>query len=255
MPENSKRLSGKKAIVTGASRGIGAAIARRFISEGADVLLNYNRSSEKVDELIRSLNGSGGGRAVGFRADVSKIEEIKTMVREAQEKFGCIDILVNNAGIIFRRNFFSTTESDYDRIMAVNLKAPFFCCQEVAPFMKRQGKGKIINISSISGLTQPSGLSYPDYVASKAGLIGLTRSLAVNLGPEILVNAVAPGTIPTDMTSSLSEAALKTAVDESFLKRLGRAEDIADACLFFASDESDFVTGEILTVSGGRAMR
>lgn len=255
MKENG-RLNGKKAIVTGASRGIGAAIAGMFVEEGADVLLNYNSSEQDAFRLAKSLNDSGnGGRAVAFKADVSKIPEIKIMIEAAEKEFGRIDVLVNNAGILFRKSFFSTTESDFDRVMAVNVKGPFFCCQLVAPAMQKQGKGKIINISSISGLAQPSGLSYPDYVSSKAALIGLTRSLAVNLGPQILVNAVAPGTVLTDMTASIPQTTLDRMADEAFLKRLGNPEDIASACVFLASDESDFITGEVLTVSGGRGMR
>lgn len=254
MQKDNRRLAGKKAIITGASKGIGAAIAQKFLEEGADVLANYSSSTNKVDELIRNLTGKGG-QLLAFRADVSKLGEIRLMIEKAQKEFGRIDVLVNNAGIILRKDFFSTTESDFDRVIAVNLKAPFFLSQEVAPIMKSQGKGKIINISSISGLAQPSGLTFPDYVASKAGLIGLTRSLAVNLGPQILVNAVAPGTVVTDMTSALSATVLDRMKEESFVKRLGRAEDIASACVYLASDESDFVTGEVLTVSGGRGMR
>jgi len=249
------RLEGKKAIVTGASKGIGAAIASKFVSEGADIILNYNSSGEKAENLIKSLNNEKKGRAIGLRADVSKIDEIKMMVKTAEKELGRIDILVNNAGILFRKNFFSTTEGDFDRIIAVNLKGPFFLCQEVAPIMTKQGKGKIINISSISGLAQATALSFPDYVASKTGLVGLTRSLAVNLAPNILVNAVAPGAIDTDMISLLPEAQLKRMAEEAFVKRLGLPEDIANACVFLASDESDFVTGEVLTVGGGRGMR
>jgi len=249
------RLRGKKIIVTGASKGIGAAIATKFVNEGADVLVNYNSSGQMADELIRKLNGGGGGHAIPFRADVSKIEEIKSMVRSAQNEFGRIDVLVNNAVVIIRKNFLATTEADFERIMSINLKGPFFCSQEVAPLMIKQGKGKIINVASISGLAHPSSLTFPDYVASKAGIIGLTRSLAVNLGPQILVNAVSPGATDTDMISSLPESSLKRMADEAFLKRLGRPEDIANGCVFLASDESDFITGEVLTVSGGRGMR
>ena len=220
------------------------------------MLVNYNSSEEKALELVRSLNHSeNGARAVPFRADVTKLPEIKAMVQKALDEFGRIDVLVNNAGIIFRKPFQTSTEADFDRIMAVNVKGPFFCCQEVAPVMIRQGKGKIINVSSISGLAQPSGLAYPDYVASKAAVIGLTRSLAVNLGPQVLVNAVAPGTILTDMTASMSKAAFDKATEEAFTKRLGTPEDIAPACVFLASDESDFVTGEVISISGGRGMR
>lgn len=256
MQKSGKRLEDKKIIVTGAAKGIGAAIGREFVRQGADVFVNYNSSAEKALDLVRSLDESGdGGRAIAYKADVSNRGEIRSLVQAAQSELGRIDVLVNNAGIIIRRNFLSTTEEEFDRIMDVNLKGPFFLSQEVAPLMMKQGKGKIINISSISGLAQPSGLTYPDYVSSKAALIGLTRSLAVNLGPQVRVNAVAPGTIDTDMTSSMSESALNLAADEAFLKRRGKPEDIVGACVFLASDESDFITGEIITVSGGRGMR
>jgi 3-oxoacyl-[acyl-carrier protein] reductase len=249
------RLQGKKTIVTGASKGIGAAIARFFVMEGADVLVNYNSSETQATELVESLNDEGPGRAFLVRGNVSKVDEIRAMVSNAKEKMGRIDVLVNNAGIIIRNDFFSSTEEEFDRIIDVNLKGTFFSCKEVAPTMIEQKKGSIINIASISGLAQPSALAYPNYVASKAGVIGVTRALAVKLAPFVRVNAVSPGTIETDMVASLPEESKRNAVAEAFLKRLGRPDDIASACVFLASDESDFVTGEILTVSGGRAMR
>jgi 3-oxoacyl-[acyl-carrier protein] reductase len=251
------RLQGKSAIITGASRGIGAAIARRFAGEGANVLLNYNSSKESALQVVKSIEkeSKNAGRVIPFKADVSNFTETKIMVSTARQEFGGIDVLVNNAGIIFRKKFLETTEEDYDKVMNVNLKSVFFLTQQVAPIMLEQKKGKIINISSISGLAHPSTLTHPDYVASKAGLVGLTRSLAANLGPYINVNAIAPGTIETDMTASLTEEALTTSANESFLKRLGTPKDVANAALFLASDESDFITGEILTVTGGRGMR
>jgi 3-oxoacyl-[acyl-carrier protein] reductase len=249
------RLAGKNAIITGASRGIGAGIARKFVDNGANILLNYNNSPEKGEELVRSLNKSAnGGSAFGFRADVSKVDEIRSMVQSAEKELGRIDILVNNAGIIIRKNFLSLSEEEYDRVMAVNVKSTFFCCQEVIPLMLKQGKGNIVNISSISGLAHPSSIILTDYVASKAAVIGITRSLAVNFGPQIRINTVAPGAIDTDMLS-LPEAQLNRIADEAFLKRRGTPEDIANACVFLASDDSDFITGEILTVGGGRGMR
>ncbi|HXQ93500.1 MAG TPA: SDR family oxidoreductase [Nitrososphaerales archaeon] len=197
------------------------------------------------------------GHRKGFlsKGDVSKIGDIKTMVYDAREKMGRIDVLVNNAGILIPKDFLSSTEEEFDRIIDVNLKGTFFCCKEVAPIMSEQKKGSIINIASISGLAQPSALAYPNYVASKAGVIGLTRALAVKLAPHVRVNAVSPGAIETDMIASLPEEKKKNMAAEAFVKRLGRPDEIASACVFLASDESDFVTGEILTVSGGRGMR
>jgi 3-oxoacyl-[acyl-carrier protein] reductase len=255
MEDFGNRLKGKKTIVTGGSRGIGAGIAKMFIEHGADVLVNYNSSASEADKLVKSLNSLGKGRAISFKADVSKLDEIKSLIVKAENEFGRIDVLVNNAGILIPKDFLSSTEDEFDRIITVNLKAVFFCCQQVAPLMIKQGKGKIINISSISGMAQASALAYPNYVASKAGVIGLTRSLAVNLAPNILVNTVAPGAIETDMISGLPEAKKKNMADEAFVKRTGRPNEIASACVFLASDESDFITGEILTVGGGRGMR
>jgi len=249
------KLAGKSAIVTGAGRGIGAAIGRRFVKEGANVLINFNRSSTTAVQLSESLSLEGPGRAIAHQADVSKIPDIKTMVFTALKEFGKIDILVNNAGVLFRRDFHNTTEQEYDQVMAVNLKGPYFCCLEVAPIMQNQKGGTIINISSISGLVQPTALAFPDYVASKAGILGLTRALAVNLAPDIRVNAVCPGLMDTDMTKAIAPEARQRLMNESFVKRVGRPEEIASACLFLASDESDFITGEFLTVGGGRAMR
>ena len=177
------------------------------------------------------------------------------MVSFAKEQFDRIDVLVNNAGILIAKDFLSSTEEEFDKIIAVNLKGTFFCCKEVTPIMLEQKKGSIINISSISGLAQPSALAYPNYVASKAGVVGVTRALAVRLAPFVRVNTVAPGAIATDMIEYLPEEKKKNMVAEAFLKRVGRPDEIASACIFLASDESDFVTGEILTVGGGRAMR
>src|SRR5271169_3134800 len=173
------RLEGKKAIVTGASRGIGAAIARSFVLEVAQVLVNYSSSEARARELVKALNKEGLGEAFLAKGNISKISEIKSIVSLAREKMGRIDVLVNNAGILIPNDFFDSTEEEFDRIIDVNLKGTFFFCKEVAPIMMEQKKGSIINIASISGLAQPSALGYPNYVASKTGVIGVTRALAV----------------------------------------------------------------------------
>jgi 3-oxoacyl-[acyl-carrier protein] reductase len=252
--EPGNKLKGKCAVVTGASKGIGAGIARAFAREGASVLINYNNSEKVALELTESLNDSIGS-VVSFRADVSKDAERKALVSKALEEFGRIDVLVNNAGIIERNSFLETTESQFDRIIGVNLKSAYFLCHAVAPVMLKQEKGSIINISSISGLAQVSTLAHVDYVVSKAGLIGLTRSLAVALAPYVNVNAICPGTIETDMTASLSKETKEFSASESLLKRLGTPEDVAKAAVFLASGDSNFITGEIITVAGGRGMR
>jgi 3-oxoacyl-[acyl-carrier protein] reductase len=243
--------------VTGASKGIGAAIARKFALEGANVLINYNRSKDQALELADSLKNDYlvTGKIVPFRADVSDLAQIKALVEEALRQFEHIDILVNNAGVLMKKNFLEVTERVFDIVMDVNLKGAFFLCQKVAPIMLKQKQGKIINIASVSALAQRSGLAYADYVSSKAGLIGLTRSLAVNLGPFVNVNAICPGTIETDMIVSISRQVKNTMARESLLNRLGQSEEIANAALFLASDESNFITGEVVTVAGGRGMR
>jgi len=248
------KLQGKVAIVTGASRGIGRAIAKSFAREGANVVINYNASETQASDLFNELV-AGGSNAILAKADVSKKQEVKNMVDKTLTEWGRVDVLVNNAGILIPKDFLETTEEDFDRIIGVNLKGTFFCCQLVAPIMRRQGKGKIINIASVSALVQPSGLRFTDYVSSKAGIIGLTRSLAVNLGPNISVNAICPGTIETDIIAFMPDQTKKLMIDETLLKRLGKPEEIASAAVFLASDESDFITGEVITVGGGRGMR
>jgi len=251
------RLAGKSAIVTGASKGIGAEIAKMFAREGAEVLVNFNNSESEAKNIVEYILSQtlGSTRAISFRADVSKLSEVKSMVVAAMKEFGKIDILVNNAGILIPKKFLDTTEDDFDRVLGINLKGAFFCCQQVAPIMLDQKRGKIINIPSISGLAQPSGLKFVDYVSSKAGMIGLTRSLAVNLAPELCVNAICPGTVETDIVDFLPEETKRNMKEESLVKRLGTPADIAYAAVYLASDESDFVTGEIITVGGGRGMR
>jgi 3-oxoacyl-[acyl-carrier protein] reductase len=248
------RLAGKVAIVTGASRGIGAATAKLFGAEGAKVVVNYNGSEKSAARVLGAVT-SGGGEAIAVRADVTDSQQVSGMVSRTLEQFGAIDVLVNNAGIIVRRPFLEATEADFDRLVAVNLKGAYLCCKEVIPKMLERGSGNVINVSSVSGLAQSSALANPDYSMTKAGLIGLTRALAVNLGPKVRVNAICPGTIETDMLSAMPQQRKDYARDEAPLKRLGKPEDVARAALFLASDESDFITGEIITVSGGRGMR
>ncbi len=248
------RLKGKVAIVTGAGRGIGNAIAQIFAQEGAKVVLNYNRSEKEASSLADDIRRKGG-EVLLMKADVSKTDDVKNMVQKAIAKFGRIDILVNNAGMLFPAAFMDSTEEMWDKTIDVNLKGAYLCSKEVAPIMLNQKKGKIVNISSVCGLAQKSALGNTPYAVSKAGVIGLTRSLAVNLGPTINVNAICPGVIDTDMVAFFTPERKKMIVEETLLKRIGKPEDVAKAALFLASDESDFITGEIVTVGGGRGMR
>jgi 3-oxoacyl-[acyl-carrier protein] reductase len=249
------KFKGRVVMVTGASRGIGASIARKFVQIGANVVLNYRSSRKDAEQVLRSLRNEESNRCITFRADVSKLEEIRALVAATTKEFGRIDVLVNNAGILGNSSFLSSTEEEFTSVMDVNLKGPYFTSQQVAQIMLKQKKGSIINISSVAALAQPSALEYIPYVVSKTGLIGLTRALAKKLGPYINVNAICPGVIEAGMNDSISSDAKARLSEESFLKRLGKAEDIANACAFLASEESSFITGEILTVAGGRGMR
>jgi 3-oxoacyl-[acyl-carrier protein] reductase len=249
------RLKGKVAIVTGASRGIGRGIARMFAEEGAKVVVNYNTSKKEASSLAEEIKKMGRDVLL-VQADVSKADQVKNMVRKTMERFGRVDVLVNNAGtLVPAKSFLESTEEGWNKTLDVNLKGAYLCSREIAPIMLKQKKGKIINISSISGLYDKLGMGYVDYVSSKAGMIGLTRALAVHLGPAINVNAIAPGTVETEIVAALPAEVKQQMKDEALVKRLGTPEDMAYAAVYLASDESDFVTGEVLTVSGGRAIR
>ena len=241
------------AVVTGAGRGIGQAIAETFAAEGARVAVGYNTTREGALRVVGRIK-KRGGKAIAVKVDVTKPAEVSRMVSTVVDEFGTIDVLVNNAGVLIPAEFRDITSGDWDRVLDTNLKGAFLCSQAVAPLMLKKG-GRIINIASISGLAQPSGMASVSYVASKAGLIGLTRAMALHLGPKVNVNAVAPGTVETEMTKFLTKSEVQGMVDESFTKRLGKPEEVAYACVFLASDEASWITGEVLTVSGGRGMR
>jgi 3-oxoacyl-[acyl-carrier protein] reductase len=247
------RLKGKVAIITGASRGIGSAIARAFAKEGAKVVINYNLSEEKAKQLAEEIR-KNGGEAITIKADVSKPDEVKQLVRTTVDRYGRVDILVNNAGVLFDKTFLDATEEIWDKTIDINLKGAYLCSKEVAPIMLKQKMGKIINISSNSGLYQPSAMTLVEYVASKAGMNGLTKALALQLGPHINVNAICPGRITTEMIANSDAELDKKIVEETALKRFGTPEEVANAAVYLASNESDFVTGELHIVAGGRGM-
>ena len=247
------KLEGNVAIVTGASRGIGKAIALQFATEGAKVVVNYNRSDQQGAEVVNEIK-KRGGQAIPVKANVSSPTDVKRLVQTAIDTFGRVDILVNNAGVLLTENFPETTEATWDTTMDVNLKGAYLCCKEVVPIMLKQKKGKIINISSNSALYHPSAMRYVEYVTSKAGMNGLTKALALRLGPYITVNAICPGFIKTEMVEHVDPETERRIIEESAAKRCGRPEEIASAAVFLASDEAEFITGELLIVAGGRGM-
>jgi len=248
-----KRLDGKVAIITGSSRGIGRSIAAQFAAEGARITINWvgreHEAAEVVDEITKA-----GGDAISVRADVSRSDEVRDLVRSTIDHFGRVDILVNNAGVMVAKSLRETTEDDWDRTIDINLKGAYLCSKEVAPTMLRQKTGKIINISSNSGLYHPSAMRFVEYVASKAGLNGLTRALALAYGPGITVNAICPGWIKTDLVEGTDPEMERRILDETALGRWGTPEDVAASAVFLASADADFITGELLIVAGGRGM-
>lgn len=246
-------FKGKVALVTGAHRGIGKAIAGAFAREDAHVILN------DVCEQQDLLNTAEGlsihkGQCVAMRADVSRSEQVKDMIRRIEKRFGRLDILVNNAGIIRRGSIETVSEEEWDQVIAVNLKGTFNCCKAAADLMIRQRSGKIINVSSIAGKTGDI-TSAPGYAPSKAAIDSLTKTLARQLvAYGINVNGVAPHAIETDMSAEWSEERRRAIIESIPLRRLGQPEEVAEAVLFLASDKAGFITGEILDVNGGFLM-
>jgi 3-oxoacyl-[acyl-carrier protein] reductase len=246
------RLRDKVAIVTGSARGIGKAVAQRFLQEGAAVAIN-DVDLERADEVAQEAELKGR-KALSVKADVSNEKEVEEMVDRVYSKFGRIDILVNNAGIIKRGSTEDHSYEDWDRVIAVNLRGTYNCSKAVIPTMKKQGYGKIVNISSIAWKVGDIA-SAPSYGSSKGGINALTKSLARELaGYGICVNAVAPHSIETEMSAEWSDEKRRQLMSQIPLGRLGRPEEVAAAVLFLASDEANFITGEILDVNGGYLM-
>jgi len=242
-------LRGMVALVTGSSRGIGKAIALAFAGAGADLAVTYNHNSDLAEAVCKEIR-SLGRDAIALQLDASNRPSIKSAIGRTIEAFGHIDILVNNAGILQQKPFLDITDEDWQRIMDLNLKGPFFCAQEVFAIMQRQGHGRIINIASSGG--QIGGTLAVHYSASKAGVISLTRSLARIGAPNILVNCISPGLIDTDMTQGeISSLEGREKIRQIPLKRPGQAEEVAKAAVFLASEESSYVTGQTINVNGG----
>lgn len=245
-------LTGKVAIVTGASRGIGKAIAQTLAADGAIVILNYNGSAEAAEAVATDIRGRGG-IAEAVKCNVAKDAESAAFVKTVLQKYGRVDILVNNAGITRDNLIVRMTEEDFNTVLDTNLKGAFHMIKHLTGTFVKQRYGKIINISSVSGILGNAGQA--NYAASKAGLIGLTKSVARELASRnVCVNAVAPGFIRTDMTEKLSERVQENAVKTIPLGKMGNPEDVAQAVLFLAGEASDYITGQVLCVDGGMAM-
>ncbi len=245
-------LQGKVALITGASRGIGKSIAQRFVQEGATVAFTYRSSDEKAEALEKELTASGG-TAKGFKSDAGNLEQSEALVKDVVEAFGTVDILINNAGITRDTLLMRMSEDQWDDIMQVNLKSCFNLTKGVLRTMLKARSGSIINMSSVVGIQGNAGQA--NYAASKAGILGFTKSVALELGSRnIRCNAIAPGFIETEMTEALDEATVQGWRDAIPLKRGGKPEDVADACVFLASDMSTYITGQTLSVDGGMRM-
>ena len=239
-------LEGKTAVVTGAGRGIGRAIALRLAAEGATVIVNYNGSAKRAEEVVNEIT-AGGGKAEAIQCSVA------AMMDGVIKKYGSIDILVNNAGITKDNLLMKMSEEDFDAVIDTNLKGVFNCMKHVARQMIKQRGGRIINISSVSGVLGNAGQA--NYCAAKAGVIGLTKSFAREVASRgITVNAVAPGFIETEMTEVLSDAVKAGATEQIPMKHFGTTEDIAGAVAFLASGAAGYITGQVICVDGGMAM-
>ncbi|MBD5545708.1 MAG: 3-oxoacyl-[acyl-carrier-protein] reductase [Lachnospiraceae bacterium] len=245
-------LSGKVALVTGAGRGIGREIALTLASYGADVIVNYNGSKEKADEVVNEIEKMGR-KAVAVQCSVADFNACGEMITSMLAEFGHIDILVNNAGITKDNLVMKMTEEDFDAVMDTNLKGTFNTIKHMyRPFLKQRA-GRIINLSSVTGVLGNAGQA--NYAASKAGVIGLTKSLARELASRnITVNAVAPGFIATDMTAVMTEAAKEATLAQIPLKRVGEPKDISEMVAFLASDKASYITGQVISVDGGMAI-
>ncbi len=243
------RFEGKVAVVTGGARGIGRAIALRLAREGAGVVVNYLSNQAAADETVSQIEAAGG-KAIAAQCDVSNVAQAQALIDRAREVFGRVDVLVNNAGTTRDTLIMRMTEEDWDLVIDTNLKGAFNCIKAVARPMIKQRYGRIVNVTSVSGLDGNAGQA--NYASAKAGLVGLTKTVAKELGSRgITCNAVAPGYVATDLTASLPDDLVQLAIERAPLGRAGTGEDIAAAVAFLASDEASFVTGQILAVDGG----
>ena len=248
----SSKLSGKVAFVTGASRGIGRAVALRLAADGAKVALNFASNSAKA-EAVKAEIEAAGGTAMLMQGDVAKFEVVAELINKVVNVWGRLDILINNAGITRDNLLIKMSEDDFDRVISTNLKGVFNCTKAVTRQMMKQRGGRIVNMSSVVGLK--GNISQANYAAAKAGIIGFTKSAARELASRgVTVNAVAPGFINTDMTAALSEKVKEVLLQEIPAGRMGTPEDVANAVAFLVSDEAAYITGQVLSVDGGMVM-
>lgn len=244
-----KLLEGKTAIITGGSRGIGKGIVETFAKHGANVAFTYNSSAEAANQIAEDASAEGV-KVKAYKSNAANFEESQELAAKVLEEFGSIDILINNAGITKDNLLMRISEEDFDKVIEVNLKSVFNMTKAVQRTMLKQRQGSIINMSSVVGLKGNAGQT--NYAASKAGILGFTKSVALELGSRnIRCNAIAPGFIETEMTGKLDEATVDSWRQAIPLKRGGSPEDIANACVFLASDLSSYVTGQVLNVDGG----
>ena len=245
-------LDGKTALVTGASRGIGRAVALRLAEEGARVAVNY-AGNVKAAEEVKAAIEAAGGTAMLCRADIADSAAVEAMVDSVVKAFGAIDILVNNAGITRDTLLMRMKNEDFEKVLDTNLKGVFYCTKAVSKLMMKKRAGRIVNMSSVVGLVGNAGQT--NYAAAKAGVIGFSKSAAKELASRgITVNVVAPGFIGTDMTSGLSEAVKEKALADIPLGKMGEPKDVANAVLFLASDQASYITGQVVNVDGGMVM-
>jgi 3-oxoacyl-[acyl-carrier protein] reductase len=241
----------KVAIVTGSSRGIGRGIALRLAKGGAKLVVNFRGNEAAAADVVEQIKADGG-EAIAVQADVCQVAEAQALIEAAKQAYGRVDILVNNAGTTRDTLLVRMSEEDWDVVIDTNLKGTFNCIKAVSRQMMRQRYGRIVNITSVAGIAGNPGQA--NYASAKAGIIGLTKTVAKELGSRgITCNAVAPGFVPTDLTSSLPQDLVELAIERTPCGRMGTVEDMAAAVAYLASDEAGFVTGQVLAVDGGLA--